>query len=261
VTISYERTGNVAIITIDRQEVRNALDIEARTELFEAWSRFAGDRDSSVAILTGAGTEAFCAGTDLRSAVVDEEPFASSYFGERTAATTELWRPLDRLWKPVLAAINGYALGGGMELSLACDLRIASSNARFGQPEAHVGSMVGGGASVRLMRAIPQALAMKMLLTGDSIDAQEAYRAGLVSDVVPPEELLSTALSIAERICRNGPLAVRATKMSAVLGQSLPLEHAMTVERLLWGILRDSSDRVEGRQAFKERREPRFQGR
>ena len=164
------------------------------------------------------------------------------------------------MWKPLIAAINGYAVGGGLEMALACDLRIASSNAKFGLTEVKVASLAGLNGTQCLPRAIPQAVAMKMLLTGEMIDAQEAHRIGLISDVVEPSELMDLAKKYAERIASNAPLSVKAAKQAAVLGQDMPLDHAILFSHAMWGVLRDTEDRKEGFTAFAEKRAPQYKG-
>jgi E-phenylitaconyl-CoA hydratase len=162
--------------------------------------------------------------------------------------------------KPVIAAINGHALGAGLEIALDCDLRIATPNATFGLPEARWASVPAVGGVSHLLRAVPSAVAMKMLLTGDRIDAAEAHRVGLVSDVVPGPELIETALRLGRRIAANGPLAIRAIKSLTLRTFDLPLSQSIAMEQLMWGVLRDTADRTEGRQAFAERRDPRYHG-
>ena len=245
-------------IRIDRPEKLNSIDPDTRAELRAAWDSFRTNDDAWVAILTGTGEKAFCTGADLGKTNPPDESFARTHFAG--AFPDELWRPLQGMWKPVIAAVNGYAFGGGLELALACDMRIASSTAVFSQSEVRVGSMVGGGGSVRLLRAVPHAVAMKMLLTAQRMNAAEAHRVGLVSDVFAPGELMEGALRMAGEIIRNAPLAVRATKMAASLGQSMAEDQALEVERLLWGILRNTEDRIEGRRAFTEKRDPKWHG-
>jgi enoyl-CoA hydratase/carnithine racemase len=257
-TVEITKSGHILTITLDRPDALNAIDPETRTALLDSWSTFRNDDDAWVAILTGRGDKAFCVGADLKKTMPPEGSFAATHF--TSAGGDELWRPMQGIWKPVIAAINGYAFGGGLEMALACDLRIASTTAIFSQSEVRVGSMVGAGGAIRLMRTVPQAVAMKMLLTGMRIDAQEALRIGLVSDVFAPEELMAKAQEIAQQICDNAPLAVRATKMAAVLGQAMPVDQALEVERLLFGLLRNTEDRIEGRRAFTEKRRPVWRG-
>lgn len=253
-----ELNDHVLTLRINRPEKANSIDPETRAELRAAWDAFREDDDAWVAILTGTGEKAFCAGSDLGKTNPPDESFAQTYFS--AGGQDELWRPIRGIWKPIIAAINGACYGGGLELALTCDLRIASTSAVFAQSEVRVGSMVTAGGSIRLMRAIPHAHAMKMLLTGCKVAAEEAHRIGLVSDLARPDELMAKAHGLAAEICRNAPLAVRATKMSSVMGQSMATDQALDVERLLWGTLRNTQDRSEGRRAFTEKRAPQWRG-
>jgi E-phenylitaconyl-CoA hydratase len=186
------------------------------------------------------------------------ESFAELTFNAGTLDTLIAGMDTD---KPLICAINGFAMGGGLELALACDIRIASSNAQFALPEVRVGSIPTAGGTQHLPRAIGMSDAMLMLLTGDRMDAQEALRIGLVSKVVAPELLLSGAREIALRIAANAPLAVRAVKRLVRDGLDMPRPAALTMERYGWGLLRDSADRIEGRLAFQQKRAPRYEGR
>jgi E-phenylitaconyl-CoA hydratase len=236
----------------------NALDPESRVQLAACWQRVADDNDIRVAILTGTGPKAFCTGADLKKTMPPKESFAQLTFGTEEAASEEAAIATD---KPSICAINGYALGGGLELALACDIRIAAENARFGQPEVKVGSIPGAGGTQRLPRTIGASDAMLMLLTGDMIDSAEALRIGLVSRVVPAEALLDEAFRIATRIAANAPLSVRAVKRLVLQGAHLPLKDAIRLERMTWGVLRDTEDRIEGRLAFQQKRPPVYRGR
>jgi E-phenylitaconyl-CoA hydratase len=256
-SVITELQDHVLVIRLNRPGKLNAIDAGTRAALRAAWQTFRDDGDAWVAILTGTGEKAFCVGSDLARTNAPDESFAKTQFSR---PADELWRPLQGLWKPVIAAINGYAFGGGLELALSCDIRLASTNAVFAQSEVKVGSMVGAGGSVRLLRMLPSAVAMKMLLTGCRVDASEAHRLGLVSDLVAPADLMPLARAIASEICANAPLAVRATKMAATLGREMSEAQALEVERLLWGTLRDTDDRAEGRLAFAEKRPPRWRG-
>jgi E-phenylitaconyl-CoA hydratase len=186
----------------------------------------------------------------------------SSIAASPIVTRARLTAPLDNFSKPVIAALNGVAVGGGLEMALACDLRIASTAARFGLTEARIGSLPGSGGTQRLFGAVPAASAWKMLLTGDSIDAPEALRIGLVSDVVPAAELRPTVAALAARIAANAPLSVRAIKVAGRAAQAGGAgEMGMTLERLLWALLATTEDRAEGRAAFRERRPPNYRGR
>lgn len=254
----YEKKENYCIITLNRPEALNAIDPELREELIETFEDFRRDDEMRVAILTGSGNRAFCVGSDLKKTMPTKESFASSYLNENL---NQHFINSLKVMKPIICAINGYAIGGGLELALACDIRIASKNASMGLSEAVVGSIPGAGGTQRLPRVIPHAIAMKMLLTGDRIDAEEAYRIGLISDLVELEDLLPTAEKIAQKIASNAPLSVAAVKLVANLGYDLPLESGMVMERLMFGNLQNSEDRIEGRKAFAEKRKPVYKGR
>ena len=265
--ITYEKRGRVAVVTLNRPDSMNALHLEAHLELKDAWEDYRDDPEVWVAILTGAGDRAFCTGADLKRTMPSDAGFAESYFAPydesvqsglyvRAITISELG-----ITKPLIAAVNGHALGGGAEIALDCDIRIASTTATFGLPEARWASVPAVGGVSKLLRAVPRAVAMQMLLTGDRIDATEAHRVGLVSEVVAADELVARALEIADRIAANGPLAIRSIKTLATRTEDLPLSRSVELEQLLWGILRDTHDRVEGRTAFAERRPPEYQGR
>lgn len=248
----------VATITLDRPEAMNAIDPESARQLHEAWAEVSARRDVRVGILTGAGTRAFCTGADLKKTMPPAESFAELHFGSLTGE-----RPVSTLHtpKPMIAAINGFALGGGLELAMLCDIRIASSSALFGLPEVCIGSIPGGGGTQRIVRAVGQSDAMLMLLTGERIDAAEALRIGLISRVVEPQDLMTAVELIASKIAGNAPLAVAAVKKLAQTGRELPLVAGLELEQQSFGLLRNSADRIEGRQAFVEKRKPSFQGR
>jgi E-phenylitaconyl-CoA hydratase len=256
--IRYDTDGNIAIVTIDRPQAMNALDRDTSRGLAEAFQDFDHDENLLVAILTGAGDKAFSAGADLKKMYgrAEDGSIREIWDSERQ------WRLGQRLqvWKPVIAAINGYCLAGGLELALGCDIRIASDTASFGCPEVRWGILHGYGA-LRLPKTIPLSAAMELLLTGDRISAQEAYRLGIVSRVVAPSELMPTARQLADKICANGPLAVRVTKELAWRGLETSLEEALRLYTALGALVRASEDAREGPRAFAEKRQPQFKGR
>ncbi|MGW0810873.1 enoyl-CoA hydratase/isomerase family protein [Nonomuraea sp. NPDC002799] len=256
-SVDIEVRGQIAEIVLNRPEAMNSIDPETRILLYEAWERVGADDSIRVAVITGAGDRAFCTGSDLKRTMPPPESYAQVAFA---GAGDHLLKGFPRD-KPVIAAINGYAIGGGLEIALACDIRLCSPNAQFGLAEVQIGSIPGAGGTQRLTRAIGQSMAMQMLLTGERIDAAEAHRVGLVSEIVPAADLLARARALAERIARNAPLAVRAVKRLATEGRDLPLERGLEMERYAWGLLRDTEDRIEGRRAFAEKRTPRYQGR
>jgi E-phenylitaconyl-CoA hydratase len=258
-TLLFELTDKVAVITLNRPAVRNALNRELSQALMEALQRVRTDEDIRVAVLTGAG-RTFCAGADLKeraqSGRAADASVASVIEASRAASFAHL--PME---KPLLAAIDGYCLAAGFELALTCDLRICTPEARFGLPEITRGFFPGGGGPQRLMRAVPQAVAMEMILTGDPIDAATALRVGLVSRVVPEDELLPIARQIAQRIAGHAPLAVKAVKEVAQSALDETLEQSLRFGSTLRWIIGQTEDAREGPRAFAERREPRYQGR
>jgi len=252
--VRYEKRGRIAWVTIDRPGVMNALHPPANEELSRVWDDVATDADVWVAILTGAGDRAFSAGNDLKWTAQHGVPrMPKGGFGGLVAR--------DDLWKPIIAAVNGVALGGGLEIALACDVIIASETARLGLPEPRVGLMAAAGGVHRLPRHIPLKIAMGLILTGRHLPAAEAARLGLVNEVVPPAELLPAAERWANEICECSPLAVQASKQAAVLGLGRPLAEAMSASYPAVQKLFTSEDVVEGPRAFAEKRKPVWRGR
>src|SRR5438552_710284 len=252
--VRYEKRNRIAWVTIDRPEVMNALHPPANEELSRVWDDFAADPETWVAILTGAGERAFSAGNDLKWTVAHGVPrMPKGGFGGIAAR--------DDLWKPVIAAVNGVALGGGLEIALACDIIIASETARLGLPEPRVGLMAAAGGVHRLPRHVPLKLAMGMILTGRHLTAAEAARIGLVNEVVPPAELRAAAERWAREILECSPLSVQASKQAALQGFGRPLADAMSTQYPLVQKLFTSEDVVEGPRAFAEKRKPVWKGR
>jgi len=253
VPIDYKKEGKLAIFTIDRPRAFNAIDRETWQGLQDAMKDFRDDDNLWVGIVTGSGNRAFCAGADI----TDTLPFM-----RQTGHSNWIWPSTSMygldLWKPLIAAINGVALGGGLEIALACDIRIAAETARLGTPEVTLGLIPGWGGTQRLPRMIPWCKAAELVLMGKPVDAQEAYRIGLVNKVVPPEALMTTAREWAETICQAGPLAVRAAKEAMIRGASMPLNDGIQLERALLSYVLTTQDFVEGTTAFTEKRKPDF---
>jgi E-phenylitaconyl-CoA hydratase len=264
--IEYSKDGHLAWITINRPHALNALDTEGFGDMRRYLIEARDDEDVRVILITGAGERAFCCGADIKVTLPSQGGFLENYFqpDEKSINQGLYIRGIDikslGIWKPIIAVINGYAVGGGFELAMACDLRIASENAKVGLPEVKIGSIPAVGGIQNLMRAIPSAIAMKMIFSGESVDAQTALKYGIVSDVVPPEKLRETAIYIAKTIANNAPLAIQTAKLLSHKGANLPLDQAVELEKFLWGLLKDTEDRIEGRKAFAEKRQPVYQG-
>ena len=253
-SVDFEKEGRIAIITMNRPEKLNAINAEQGRQMNEALLRFRDDPELWVAIITGAGDRAFSAGADISGFLDrDRQSGIRDDRAERVRA--------DSIWKPVIAAIHGYCLGGGLEVALTCDIRIAADNSRLGLPEIKVGVIAGGGGVTRLPRFIPRAIASEMILTGKHVDAQEAYRIGLVNEVVPRDQLMEAAKRWAELILEAGPLQVRAAKEGLIRGYDLTLEESDKLVRELAASLRGTEDAKEGARAFVEKRKPEWKGR
>ena len=251
--IEYRIEDRTAIITINRPEVLNALSAENLIEISNHLVRYRDDMKLRACIITGAGEKAFCTGMDVK----ETQPDGLGNPGARPENT--LVRGLE-IWKPLIAAVNGYAFGGGFEIALACDIRIASENARFGLTEVTLGLIPGWGGSQRLPRMIPVGKAAELLLMGKRIDAQEAFNLNLVSKVVPPKDLMTTAKEWANQICECAPLAVRAAKEAMFRGLDMTLAEGLKLESELGRKVTSSKDFAEGRKAFMEKRKPDYKG-
>lgn len=254
-SIRFEREGRLGVVTIDRPEAMNALDMAHNAELDRVWAEFREDDDLWVAILTGSGNKAFSAGADLKTLIPAQGKGVMDdwNFGGITRGFTT--------FKPIIAAVNGFALAGGLEMVLACDLRVAADHARLGLAEVKWAIIPGGGGTQRLPRSIPLARAMEMILTGDPISADEAYQLGLVNRVVPGEKLMAEARALADTLLARGPLALRAAKRAVLEGASLPFDDAMALELDLFSRVMQTEDAVEGPRAFAEKRKPQYHGR
>jgi enoyl-CoA hydratase/carnithine racemase len=259
-TLDIKRDGAVACVTLNRPDKRNAIDDATRDALAAAFAGFDDDAALRVVIFTGAGT-AFCAGVDLAAPGNVSAQAATAAAATPIAARPRLSAPLDAFSKPVIAALNGVAVGGGLELALACDIRIAATGARFGLPEVKIGSVPGSGGTQRLAGAVGRSIAAQMLFTGETITAEQALAAGLVSEVHAPETLMERAWTLASTIAGNAPLSLVAIKKAFRAATDLPLAAGFELERALYGALTTSDDRQEGRAAFREKRKPDFKGR
>jgi len=262
----YEKRDGIAHLTMNRPEKRNAFSPEMICRLADAWHDFREDSSLRVAILTGAGDTAFSAGADLGRLIPlltrtreAEDKWDERILRKPSILQVALLRRFE-LYKPIIAAVNGYALAGGTEIIQGTDVRLASTNARFGLSEPKRGIVPAGGSMVRLARQIPFSMAMEILLTGDDLSAEEAHRIGLVNKVTSPGGLLDEAVAVARRIAENGPLAVRTIKEVVLRTSGIPLEDAYAIEDAGAAVIMRSSDAREGPRAFLEKRKPRFQG-
>ncbi len=256
--IAFETKGRLAYVTINRPDRRNAIDPDTSRELRDAFEAFKSDDDAWVAILTGSGDQAFSAGADL---VAMAQSFAGGGQGMRYDVPFGGITRGFECWKPIIAAINGYCLAGGLELALSCDIRVAAEHASFGLPEPKRAIIPAASGTQRLPRVVPLAFAMELLLTGNRFDAQTALRFGLVSRVVPTDELMATAEEIARGILECGPLAVRAIKQAALRGREMSFEDGLKLESQLAGQVFQSEDAREGPTAFAQKRKPDYKGR
>ena len=254
----YEKKGRIAYITLNRPEVLNAENSQVKREMKEIFMDFQDDQEVWIGIVSGTGNRAFCAGSDVKE--MDE--YAKSGVNPFTVAEPEpLQEGLIDVWKPLIAAIQGWCVGGGLELAIVCDIRIATEDARFGLMEPKLGWPAGGGGTVRLANQIPFAVAMEMLLTGDTIDAKRAYEIGLINQVVPSlDELMPAAEKMVERILTCAPLAVRYSKEQALRSFGLPNYVGLPFRKLGAMEISNSRDAEEGARAFNEKRTPEWQG-
>jgi enoyl-CoA hydratase len=251
-TIKYEKNGRIAVVTLNRAEALNALTPDMLMALEDVWADYSADPGLWCAVFTGSGERAFCAGADLKESI----PKLTS--GESLGFDDPTKRQFSDVIKPVVAAVNGFCIAGGLEMLLGTDIRIAAEHATFGLGEVRWGVIPAGGSHIRLPRQVPWAIAMELLLTGGTIDAQRAYDVGLINRVVPADQLIPAAMEVAETICKNGPLAVKTAKEIAV--RSLNLEAGFVLERSLSQKVMRSEDAKEGPKAFMEKRPPEFTG-
>ncbi len=255
--IDFALSDGVAVVTINRPERLNAMDAEHYSALSEAWTKVRDNPDIRVAVVTGAGEKSFTVGADLKSFLTAPPELAKMWLTQRDQL---LNRGLE-VWKPVIAAINGFCLGGGMTLLLGTDIRVAAEHATFGLSEVKRGVIAGNGGTQRIIKQLPHAIAMELLLTGDSFDASTALRWGLVNRVVPGAELMSAAMDFARRIAANAPLAVQAAKELALRSRDLDLASGLRLEQVVNRMLQFTEDAKEGPAAFVQKRPAAFQGR
>jgi enoyl-CoA hydratase len=254
--VKLEKKNQIAYVTIDRPKVLNALNTATMEELREVFTDLAADRDVRVVILTGSGEKAFVAGADINE-LQKNNPVEAKAYTHRGQAVLDL---IENLGKPVIACINGFALGGGCEIAMACTMRLTAENAKLGQPEVKLGIIPGYGGTQRLPRLVGTGLAMQILLTGEMISAQEAYRIGLVNEVLPADKLIPRAEEIAAKIIANAPLAIQYCMEAVNQGLNMTLQEGLFLEATLFGICSASEDKKEGTTAFLEKRKPNFQG-
>jgi enoyl-CoA hydratase/carnithine racemase len=254
--VLYEKKGAIAYVTLNRPKVLNALSKRTWEDLRAAFENARDDAAVRGVILTGAGDKAFIAGADISELthLTAVEAEKSSSYGQ------EVLNLIENLGKPVIAAINGFALGGGCETAMACTIRVAVENAKFGQPEVKLGVIPGGGGTQRLPRLVGKGLALQLILTGEMISAQEAYRIGLVNEIVPATDLITRAEAIFNQIFANAPVAVKYSLEAVNKGMEASLAEGLALEASLFGLCAGTDDKKEGTQAFLEKRKPQFQG-
>jgi enoyl-CoA hydratase len=254
--VCIEKKDGIAYITLSRPKVLNALNDALVTELGEVFTDVAGDDSVAVSILTGEGEKAFAAGADI-SEIAQKDALTGLAMAEKGQGALRI---LETMRKPSIAAVNGFALGGGCEIAMACTIRIASEKAKFGQPEVNLGIIPGYAGTQRLPRLVGKGVAMDLILTGRIIDAAEALRIGLVSKVVSPESLMDEAVALAKTIAGKGPLAIRAAMEAINQGVDLDFDDACRLEANMFGLLCATDDMKEGTAAFLEKRKAEFKG-
>lgn len=255
--ILFEKKGAIAHVTVNRPKVLNALNMAVMDELRSAFHDLKNDKNIRVVIVTGAGEKAFVAGADIAE-LSNYDPVLGKEFTHRGQSVLNL---IENLGKPTIACINGFALGGGCELAMACTIRLASENAKLGQPELKLGIIPGYGGTQRLPRLVGKGIAQQMLLTGEMISAQEAHRIGLVNEITAPAELIPRAEAIAQKIIANAPLAVQFAMEAVNKGMEMPLAEGLYLEATLFAVCCATEDKKEGTTAFLEKRQAQFKGR
>ena len=255
--VKTENRDGILIITVDRPKVLNALNAQTVAEIGEAFEAARDDASVKAVILTGGGEKAFVAGADINE-LAQMTPITGKAVAEKGQ---RVFRAIERFPKPVIAAVNGFALGGGCELALACHIRIASDKAQMGLPEVTLGIIPGYGGTQRMARLLGKGKALELILTGDRIKADEAERIGLVNKVVPAEQLMTVAEEMARTMAKRGPLAVRAAIEAVMSGSEMPFDEGQLLEATLFGLLASTADMKEGMAAFLEKRQAEFTGR
>jgi len=254
--ILFEKKDSIAYVTVNRPKVLNALNMATMDELRAVFHDIKNDSGVRVVILTGAGEKAFIAGADIGE-LAKNDPVSAKEYTHRGQSALNL---IENLGKPVIACINGFALGGGCEIAMACTMRLARETAKLGQPEVKLGIIPGYGGTQRLPRLVGKGIALQLLLTGEMITAQEAYRIGLVNEVTAPADLIPRAEAIAGKIIANGPLAVQYTMEAVTKGMETPLPEGLYIEAALFGVAAGTEDKKEGTAAFLEKRPAKFKG-